>query len=76
MKDTKQHSCAARGCTQQVPDYLLMCSRHWFQVPKATRDRVFKTYALWRRGIEGAKERHRAACRDAIAAVGELVEKK
>lgn len=38
------HHCHATGCTVRVPPEMFMCKRHWFTLPKAMRDRVWKTY--------------------------------
>jgi hypothetical protein len=38
------HLCHARGCKTPVPPKMFMCKRHWFMLPKRTRDAVWATY--------------------------------
>ena len=38
------HRCHAKGCSKAVPPRLLMCSRHWYMVPKRLRDAVWEHY--------------------------------
>lgn len=38
------HHCHALGCKTKVPPEMLMCKKHWFMVPKALRDEVWRTY--------------------------------
>lgn len=38
------HTCHATGCNVKVPPEMFMCKRHWFQLPKSLRDRVWATY--------------------------------
>jgi hypothetical protein len=64
-----KHRCAAIGCARLVPDNMLMCSEHWFKVPKTLRDRVWRLYKQRGYGTPGAEELHRIACLDAVAAL-------
>lgn len=41
---TVGHHCHAEGCRVAVPPEMLMCKRHWFMVPKALREEVWRTY--------------------------------
>lgn len=38
------HTCHARGCRTRVPPKLLMCARHWRQVPRPLQRAVWSTY--------------------------------
>lgn len=38
------HTCHATGCTVRVPREMFMCRRHWFTLPKAMRDRIWRAY--------------------------------
>lgn len=38
------HHCHARGCRTAVKPELLMCLRHWRQVPKPLQQAVWRTY--------------------------------
>lgn len=40
------HQCPISGCTQALPDELLMCRPHWFMVPNALRKAVYGAYGL------------------------------
>lgn len=42
---TRDHHCHWPGCAEQVPPAMWGCRRHWFALPKALRDRVWRTYA-------------------------------
>jgi hypothetical protein len=35
------HECPAPACTEQVDPDVLMCPRHWYQVPKPLRRAVW-----------------------------------
>jgi hypothetical protein len=38
------HTCHAKGCNAKVPPRMFMCRRHWYMLPKATRDAVWAAY--------------------------------
>lgn len=38
------HTCHARGCEVEVPRKLFMCKKHWFKLPKAMQDAVWREY--------------------------------
>lgn len=66
--------CAARGCHREVKATMLMCSEHWFQVPKEIRDRIWRQFARKQRGVAGASREHYRACVDAIQSLGAVPE--
>ena len=41
------HECPAPLCTEQIEPDMLMCPRHWYQVPKPLRRAV---WIAWDRG--------------------------
>jgi hypothetical protein len=52
------HVCPAPGCTVDVDDEQLCCSRHWYSIPKHLRDELWNAY---RSGTGIGKARHLAA---------------
>lgn len=38
------HKCHIPVCEVPVPPEYLMCAKHWYMVPKAIRDEVWRTY--------------------------------
>ena len=60
------HECPALDCTEQVDPDMLMCPRHWYQVPRPLRRAVL---IAWNRGAGAGTPAHRAAMRAATAAV-------
>jgi hypothetical protein len=38
------HRCPGPHCTRIVPDAMLMCRHHWYQVPPELRDAVWGAY--------------------------------
>lgn len=38
------HACHAPHCTVPVPPHMLACRAHWFALPKAIRDAVWREY--------------------------------
>jgi hypothetical protein len=40
------HKCPARPCPLPVPDRLLACPKHWFQLPSAVRQEIHVTARL------------------------------
>jgi hypothetical protein len=57
------HKCPAPRCTVEVPDHMLMCRPHWYQVPVPLRTRV---WATWRNGAGKGWADHSHAMQDAI----------
>ena len=41
---TRKHHCHWPGCTTQVPPAMWGCRTHWFRLPKALRDRIWRAY--------------------------------
>jgi hypothetical protein len=66
-----QHTCHAEACTTAVPPKMFMCRSHWYQLPKAMRDKIWELYTP---GQEVRKDptmeylEHAQACIDFVAA--------
>lgn len=41
---TRAHHCHWPGCSAQVPPAMWGCGKHWFKLPKALRDRIWRAY--------------------------------
>lgn len=65
------HHCHAVGCTVVVPPRLLMCLRHWWQVPLHLRLEVWRNYRPRRGDNERPSAAWMTAAKAAIAAVYE-----
>lgn len=44
QRQTREHQCHWPGCTIQVPPAMWGCSNHWYSLPKALRDKVWRAY--------------------------------
>jgi hypothetical protein len=65
------HNCPAAACTASVPYDMLMCSRHWYMVPRPLQSAVWRARA---RGDGAGSDAHTAAIMAAIAAVNRALE--
>lgn len=63
------HPCSVPACGKMQPTHLLMCKRHWFQVPGKLRQAVLTAWDQWQRGEIGLD-----ALREAQARATESVE--
>jgi hypothetical protein len=41
---TRKHHCHWPGCGKQVPPAMWGCKAHWFRLPMALRDKVWRAY--------------------------------
>jgi hypothetical protein len=41
---SRGHTCHWPGCGKQVPPAMWGCSQHWFRLPRALRDRIWRAY--------------------------------
>jgi hypothetical protein len=39
-----QHKCPIDNCAEYLPSHILMCRRHWYQVPPHLRQGVYQTW--------------------------------
>jgi hypothetical protein len=60
------HACPIRGCGKRVPDYQLMCGRHWRLVHPNLQRRL---YRAWARGAGAGSDEHAEAMRLCIEEV-------
>lgn len=60
------HDCPIDGCDKSVPSHILMCKKHWSQVPRDLQREVYRTYA---RGMGVASEEYAEARSAAVAEV-------
>lgn len=44
MSVERKHDCPLEGCDRKRARTELLCSPHWFAVPKPLRDEVWRTY--------------------------------
>jgi hypothetical protein len=61
------HTCHWPGCGHEIPASLFMCKKHWFALPRALRQEIWRTY---RSGQEVTKDPSREYMAAALAAVG------
>jgi hypothetical protein len=61
---TGSRACPVTGCDAVISSARLMCRRHWYHVPKPSRDRV---WATWRSGTGVFTPAHRQAVSSALA---------
>jgi hypothetical protein len=64
MNDDSTHECPAPGCTKRVPHHMLACRRHYHDLPKVLRNRL---YAAWDGGDGQGSDAHRAAIQECRA---------
>jgi hypothetical protein len=62
VEDT--HECPAPGCEKRVPQHMLACRRHYHELPKVLRG---KLYQAWDGGLGYGSEEHREAIRECRA---------
>lgn len=59
------HTCHAIACDAEVPPSMLMCRRHWFQVPYGLRRSVWIQYE------KGITKKYCEVAKAAVIAVAE-----
>lgn len=50
MSPPHMHLCSVPECGKVIPDHLLMCKRHWIQVPGKLRQQVLDRWKLYQNG--------------------------
>lgn len=40
----RDHECHWPGCNKQVPPAMWGCKKHWFMLPQAMRNRIWRAY--------------------------------
>lgn len=41
---TRNHHCHWPGCNTQVPPAMWGCRKHWYNLPRTIRNRIWNTY--------------------------------
>lgn len=67
MGRVSDRPCPIHGCDWTVRLGQLLCKKHWFMVPTARRNEIWRLYRQ-----ENASVAHRRACDEAIAEVERL----
>lgn len=70
------HTCHATDCTVKVSPLLFMCRRHWFSLPMAMRDRIWRTYRPGQCDDWNISHEYAEAARDAIRFLAQKEGKK
>lgn len=58
-----KHTCHWPGCNKVVPPAMWGCKPHWFQLPKALRDAIWKTYVPGQEVTKTPSQRYQLAAR-------------
>ncbi len=66
------HACPAMKCENSVAPDQLMCSRHWYMVPRPVRSAVWRA---WSDGAGAGTPAHTAAISRAIRTVNHRLER-
>jgi hypothetical protein len=53
------HGCAYPGCAKEVATTKLACLMHWFCLPEAVSDLLYREYLTGRLDVPGFAQRHR-----------------
>ena len=61
-------NCAIPNCIRTAREGQLMCTKHWWLVPRPIRDRVWRAYRAWEHGYGDLKVL-RSAQQEAVDAV-------
>jgi hypothetical protein len=67
MMAEREHTCHHPRCAKVVKPSMLACSPHWFQLPKALRDRVWDEYRVGQEVRRDPSPEYIAAARVCIA---------
>lgn len=66
------HTCHATGCSQLVTPAMFMCKRHWFRLPKQTRDQIWATYRPGQEADWQPSREYLLTAREAVIWLAEL----
>ena len=67
MEPLSKHICHAKGCQVPVPPKLFMCRRHWYQLPLAMRNAIWKVYVPGQEITKQASADYRRVAAEAVA---------
>ncbi|MFZ3008552.1 MAG: hypothetical protein WA047_20505 [Phenylobacterium sp.] len=73
---TRNHTCHWTGCAEQVPPAMWGCKRHWFRLPKAIRDKIWKAYRPGQERDQRPSRVYLEAAREAEAWIAAEVARK
>lgn len=68
---TRRHGCHWPGCDAQVPPAMWGCRRHWFRLPPAIRNRIWRAYRVGQEQDGRPSAEYIAAAREAQAWIAE-----
>lgn len=54
------HKCPIKGCPWKLPQHVLMCSRHWRQVPRLLQNQVYDAWNCGKPNLKYWELRQRA----------------
>lgn len=64
---TRRHHCHWTGCDRQVPPAMWGCRKHWYALPKALRDRIWRAYRPGQEADQRPSREYLAVAREAQA---------
>lgn len=64
------HKCPIDNCPEHLPSHILMCYRHWCQVPAPLRQQVYRT---WCNGKPANLQDYLSAREEAVRSVNLLI---
>lgn len=67
---TRPHHCHWTGCGVQVPPAMWGCKKHWFMLPQAIRDEIWRTFKPGQEVSATPSREYVAAVRKAEAWIG------
>lgn len=63
------HYCKIPNCNERISPKLLMCSRHWKQVPSSIQKLVYKNYTAGQEISKMPSPEYEAAAKQAVDSV-------
>jgi hypothetical protein len=64
-RQSRHHECHWPGCARQVPPAMWGCREHWYRLPKAIRDRIWRAYRIGQEEDGRPSDAYLAAAREA-----------
>jgi hypothetical protein len=64
-QQTRLHHCHWPGCPQQVPPAKWGCKPHWYALPHAIRDRIWRAYQIGQEQTMRPSDEYIAAAEEA-----------
>ena len=63
-RQTRTHECHWPGCEVQVPPAKWGCQRHWYRLPMALRNRIWRTYRIGQEDTQTPSREYVAVARE------------